>query len=92
MLIKMIRHYVLLATDGYVYLPQSPDPCSDLKKKLYVFGFVGGLFKVTNGNKTEYINNKLDWTNPDNCNASFWYWFKMAWYCRSTKNLLCSRL
>ena len=56
----MIRHYVLLATDGYVYLPQSPDPCSDLKKKLYVFGFVGGLFKVTNGNKTEYINNKLD--------------------------------
>lgn len=67
----MIIPYVLLATDGYVYLPQSPDPCSDLKKKLYVFGFVGGLFKVTNGNKTEYINNKLDWTNPDNCNASF---------------------
>ena len=42
----MIIHYVLLATDGYVYLPQSPDPCSDLKKKLYVFGFVGGLSKL----------------------------------------------
>lgn len=32
----MIIHYVLLATDGYVYLPQSPDPCSDLKRN-YMF-------------------------------------------------------
>lgn len=62
----MIRHYVLLATDGYTDLPTGPDLCSTDKKKVYVFGFVGGLYKVSDGKKVKYKNDKLDWTNPDN--------------------------
>ncbi|MDN5322663.1 MAG: hypothetical protein PWQ67_1117 [Clostridia bacterium] len=59
-----VRHYVLLATDGFIELPTGPDLCPspDTKKKVYVFGFLGGLFKVDN----KVINPDLDWTNPDN--------------------------
>ena len=41
-----IRHYVLLATDGFINLPTTKDLCpsSDTLQKVYVFGFVGGLF------------------------------------------------
>lgn len=59
-----IRHYVLLATDGFIKLPTGPDVCppSGALKDVYIFGFVGGLFKVN----SEIINPSLDWTNPAN--------------------------
>lgn len=59
-----IRHYVLLATDGFVNLPTAPDLCPDpgTVQRVYVFGFAGGLFKVDN----QVINPVLDWTNPAN--------------------------
>lgn len=62
-----VRHYVLAATDGFIELPTSPDlpPVESERKKVYIFGFVGGLFKV-NG---KIINEDLDWTKP-------WNWAK----------------
>lgn len=59
-----VRHYVLAATDGFIELPTSPKlpPAESQRKKVYVYGFVGGLFKV-NG---KIINEDLDWTKPCN--------------------------
>jgi hypothetical protein len=59
-----VRHYVLLATDGFIYLPVDKTLCPSpqTKQKVYVFGFVGGLFKVDD----KIINPKLDWTNHGN--------------------------
>lgn len=57
-----IRHYVLLATDGFIELPLEPDVCTDVRRTVYVFGFVGGLYKVNN----QVINSTLNWENPDN--------------------------
>jgi manganese oxidase len=58
------RHYVLLATDGFINLPTTADlcPAPDTLQKIYVFGFVGGLFKVDN----QVIDQTLDWTKPAN--------------------------
>ena len=59
-----IRHYVLLATDGFIKLPTTPVLCPspDTLKDVYVFGFVGGLFKVDD----RVIDPTLDWTIPAN--------------------------
>ncbi|MGE5328491.1 MAG: multicopper oxidase domain-containing protein [Deltaproteobacteria bacterium] len=57
-----IRHYVLLATDGFIDLPNVPDLCTADRTPIYVFGFVGGLFKVNN----KVVNPVLDWLNPGN--------------------------
>lgn len=59
-----IRHYVLFATDGFIKLPTTPDLCPDpdTLKDVYVFGFVGGLFKVDN----QIINPTLDWEDSAN--------------------------
>lgn len=59
-----IRHYVLLATDGFIKLPSTADLCPSPStlQNLYVFGFVGGLFKVDE----KVINPDLDWQNPLN--------------------------
>lgn len=45
-----VRHYVLLATDGFINLSTTPDVCPspETLQQVYVFGFVGGLFKVGN--------------------------------------------
>ena len=61
-----VRHYVLAATDGFIELPTSPDlsPVGTEPRKVYVFGFVGGLFRVNN----KVVNEDLNWTNP--CNRS----------------------
>lgn len=57
-----IRHYVLLATDGFIDVPIDNNLCSNITEKIYAFGFVGGIFKVDD----TIINPSLDWTNPDN--------------------------
>lgn len=57
-----IRHYVLLATDGFTQLPLAPDVCTTPHRSLYVFGFVGGLFQVDGA----VIDPTLDYTNPAN--------------------------
>ncbi len=59
-----VRHYVLLATDGFIDLPTGPEVCPDpsTRQSVYVFGFVGGLFKVDQA----VINPVLDWTEPTN--------------------------
>ncbi|MEN6324651.1 MAG: multicopper oxidase domain-containing protein [Syntrophomonas sp.] len=57
-----IRHYVLLATDGYTELPLEPDVCTDARRRVYIFGFVGGLYKVNDN----VINPSLNWENPAN--------------------------
>jgi manganese oxidase len=57
-----IRHYVLLATDGYINLPLEPDVCTTTRRKVYVFGFVGGLYKIDN----KVINPTLNWEEPSN--------------------------
>jgi hypothetical protein len=61
-----VRHYVLAATDGFIELPTSPDlpQIETESRKVYVFGFVGGLFSV-NG---KVVNEDLDLTNS--CNFS----------------------
>lgn len=38
--------YSLYATDGFIDLPTDPTGCSTPRTKIYVFGFVGGLWKV----------------------------------------------
>ncbi|PKM39512.1 MAG: copper oxidase [Firmicutes bacterium HGW-Firmicutes-8] len=62
-----IRHYVLLATDGFVDLPTTPDVCPNpsTRQRTYIFGFVGGLFKVDD----KVINSTLDWTDSANLPA-----------------------
>ena len=59
-----IRHYVLLATDGFIKLPTTAElcPAPETLREVYVFGFVGGLFKV--GNRV--IEPTLDWEKPAN--------------------------
>ena len=59
-----IRHYVLAATDGYIELPTSPDlpPVETHRRKIYVFGFVGGLYSVND----KVVNKALDFKNPSN--------------------------
>lgn len=57
-----IRHYVLLATDGFINVPTAPDVCTTDEVPIYVFGFAGGLYSVDG----QIINPHLDWTNPDN--------------------------
>lgn len=59
-----IRHYVLLASDGFIDLPTGPELCPnpDTLEKVYVFSFLGGLFKVDD----KVIDPTLDWTNPRN--------------------------
>lgn len=59
-----VRHYVLFSTDGFINSPSSSslsDNSTD-RKKLYVFGFVGGLFRVD----STIINSNLNWQNPHN--------------------------
>ncbi|MBD7911219.1 multicopper oxidase domain-containing protein [Clostridium cibarium] len=77
-----IRHYVLLATDGFICLPNGPDlcsntpnpctsadnpctdpqcPCSEDRKKVYVFSFIGGLYKVIDEGNVQYENPELNW-------------------------------
>ncbi|MBU3144895.1 multicopper oxidase domain-containing protein [Clostridium sp. CF012] len=59
-----VRHYVLAATDGFIELPTSADlpPVENESRIVYVFGFVGGLYKV-NG---KVVNEDLDWTKACN--------------------------
>lgn len=59
-----VRHYVLLATDGFVNLSRDNVPCTarDPSQDIYIFGFVGGLFMVDD----KVVNPDLDWRNPDN--------------------------
>jgi hypothetical protein len=57
-----VRHYVLAATDGFIELPTSADLPQVETRKVYVFGFVGGLFKVND----KVVNEDLDWTRPSN--------------------------
>lgn len=59
-----IRHYVLLATDGFIDVPTTPNYKPLLRKRVYVFGFVGGLLEV-DGEKIE-SNKYLDWKNKEN--------------------------
>lgn len=63
-----IRHYVLLATDGFANLPLKPDLCPspDLTQRIYIFGFVGGLFQVIENGVTTFENPVFDWNNPAN--------------------------
>lgn len=59
-----VRHYVLLATDGFTQVPTTSDLCADPStyQQVYVFGFVGGLFKVDN----KVVDPSLDWTDQAN--------------------------
>ena len=59
-----VRHYVLAATDGFIELPTTPDlpPVESERRKVYVYGFVGGLYKV-NG---KVVNEDLDLTKSCN--------------------------
>lgn len=63
--------YNLFATDGFIYLPTDPTGTMP-RKKLYVFGFVGGLFKMQPivcwrpvGEPT-VVNPQFDTTRPEN--------------------------
>lgn len=66
-----IRHYVLLATDGFIDLPLISELCQSplTRQNTYVFGFVGGLFRVVDKCGDKVINPTLDWTNPANWKA-----------------------
>jgi manganese oxidase len=65
-----IRHYVLIATDGFTKVPGRPnglppennDLCTHDTDNIYIFGFTGGLFKVDN----RIVNKKLNWQNQAN--------------------------
>lgn len=63
-----IRHYVLLATDGFIDLPTTKDlcPASNTLQKTYVFGFVGGLYQVIEDGETIYEDSSLNW--KESCN------------------------
>jgi hypothetical protein len=61
----MIRQYVIFATDGFIHLPAGPIFCATGRldtRPIYVFGFTGGLFKVTDPdtNNVEYYDETLD--------------------------------
>lgn len=59
------RHYVLLATDGYITVPLTAEPCDkskDKNKEIYIFGFVGGLYMVDD----TIVDNRLNWENEGN--------------------------
>ncbi|WP_411681939.1 multicopper oxidase domain-containing protein [Clostridium thailandense] len=60
------RHYVLLATDGFIKLPLDGEVCTENRKEVYIFGFSGGLLEV-DGVKIEK-NKYLDYKNPKNWN------------------------
>lgn len=68
-----IRHYVLLATDGFIDLPTTKDlcPATDTLQRTYVFGFVGGLFQVIENGITTYENGSLNWKDSSNW-ANLW--------------------
>lgn len=57
-----VRHYVLLATDGFIALPLEPRVCTEARRRIYIFGFVGGLFKVDD----KIITPELNWEDRDN--------------------------
>lgn len=59
-----VRHYVLLATDGLIELPLDPVLCTENRKEVYVFGFLGGLLEVDGVKIKE--NEYLDYENPEN--------------------------
>lgn len=63
-----IRHYVLLATDGFIELPTTKDlcPATDTLQKCYIFGFIGGLYQVIENGKLTYDNKSLNW--KESCN------------------------
>jgi hypothetical protein len=65
-----IRHYVLFATDGFINVPSSPVLCAE-EQSIYVFSFIGGLFKVIEEDKIKYIDPKLDWENSSNWNDMY---------------------
>lgn len=59
-----VRHYVLFSTDGFIKIPTTSDIHYNTEntKDIYVFGFVGGLFRVD----SNVINPSLSWQNPIN--------------------------
>ncbi|PAB58682.1 multicopper oxidase domain-containing protein [Anaeromicrobium sediminis] len=59
-----VRHYVLLATDGFIDLPNEPNTCTTDRTKIYAWGFIGGLFEV-DGKKVKG-NEYLDWKDEKN--------------------------
>lgn len=59
-----VRHYVLLATDGFIELPLDGEICTSNRLPVYIFGFTGGLLEVDGRKITE--NEYLDYTNPAN--------------------------
>ncbi|MDA8443200.1 MAG: multicopper oxidase domain-containing protein, partial [Peptococcaceae bacterium] len=67
-----VRHYTLLATDGYINLASKADASHKTieRQKVYAFGFCGGLFKLDD----TVINAKLDPGNP--ANMSYWQTLK----------------
>ena len=66
-----IRHYVLLATDGYIELPTTQELCAapDTNQPTYVFGFIGGLYKVVEDGRITFENKALNWEDRANWNA-----------------------
>ena len=67
----VIRHYVLLATDGFIDLPNTPDLCTTDRGPIYVFSFIGGLYKVIDDGKVKYEDPKLNWEDPGNWDSLF---------------------
>lgn len=61
-----IRHYVLLATDGFINLPLDDQLCTTNREKVYIFGFTGGLLEV-DGKKIKE-NEYLDYNDSNNWN------------------------
>lgn len=59
-----IRHYVLLATDGFINLPLDNQLCTTNREKVYIFGFTGGLLEV-DGKKIKE-NEYLNYKDPNN--------------------------
>jgi hypothetical protein len=61
-----VRHYVIFSTDGFIKVPTTSDILYNSKntKDIYIFGFVGGLFRVDN----DIIDPSLNWQNPLNWN------------------------
>lgn len=59
-----IRHYVLLATDGFINLPLDDALCTTNRQQIYIFGFTGGLLEV-DGEKIKE-NEYLDYNDPNN--------------------------
>ena len=66
-----IRHYVLLATDGFIDLPNMPDLCTANRESVYVFSFIGGLYKVIDKGAITYENPMLNWEDPNNWDGLF---------------------